>query len=610
MSTPARPGAETGPGEHEPGTRAGFGAGLGDEFWHKLFETVDVGIVSCDAKGTFLVNNQAEQAIFGLAGNIAGEPMSSLETLIDVFDTQGRRLCPEEYPLARALAGEDLRTLEVRAGPTGGPHKDLLVRAKQILGPDGEVLGAVAALTDVSAEKVAERRLLDEHRALVEAQRVGRLGSFEYDFRFNKWSFSDNVAALWGIQPEELDAGALVELMLPADAELVRTRWREATASGGTASCDVRAMRPSDGSECVIRCTLEVELDSEGTPVHARGAHLDITDLDRAQRHAERSNAFFKAILTASPDFTFVTDILSGEVIYVSPGKELLGLDAEKFAPGGLKALAHRAFGNDGERLFEAVRMCTLLDDGRISQAEFRARHEDGTWRWLSVRATPFRREAGGALAEALCVVRDVTDLVDAQQRLVHAARHDYLTGLPNRGALVDRLDTTLAHASAEGREVAVLFCDLDGFKAVNDTGGHAIGDALLVEVAERLLTVVRDEDVVARVGGDEFVIVVEPWNRALWLDTGQRAGEGKDLAVRLAERVVEALRPPVRVADEEFTVTASIGIACVKPCDNDPLPVDADLVLHLADLAMYRAKEHGKDQYQVLDLGTVSPAG
>ncbi|HET9061026.1 MAG TPA: diguanylate cyclase [Acidimicrobiales bacterium] len=583
-------------------------APVDERFWRTLLETIDVGIVACDAQGRFLLGNKAERDMFGLVQPPTGSEIPALDAHIDVFDPQGRRLSPREYPLARALAGEVLPPLEVVAGPRGGPYRDLLVRAKQILDGDGNVLGAVAALNDVSAEKAAGRRLSDEHRRLNEAQRVGRLGSFEYDFGTNNWVFSDNLAQLWGVQPGELTPEALVEMIGRQTLEQSRECWAELCANGGAGTVSLRAER-ADGAELVIRCTFEVELGPDGKPVRARGTHLDITDLDKAQRQAERSNAFFMAILSASPDFMFVVDIGSSQIIYVSPGKELLGLEGEQFGRSGLRALANRASAGEEERLVEAVRMCTVLDDGGLSQAQFRARHENGSWRWLSVRATPFRRGADGAPLEALCVVRDVTELVDAEERLVHAARHDYLTGLPNRSALVDRLDATLEHASAEGREVAVLFCDLDGFKAVNDTGGHAVGDALLLEVAERLLAVVRDEDVVARVGGDEFVIVVEPWNRALWLDTGQRTGEGKDLGVRVADRVVEALRPPVYIGEDEFYITTSIGIACAKPAPTDPLPLDADLLLHMADIAMYRAKEQGKDQYQVLDLGTVARA-
>ena len=127
----------------------------------------------------------------------------------------------------------------------------------------------------------------------------------------------------------------------------------------------------------------------------------------------------------------------------------------------------------------------------------------------------PFRRDDSGAVVEVLGVLRDITDVVQAEEQLSHGALHDPLTGLPNRALLLDRLEAALARSTREHREIAVLFCDLDGFKQVNDTAGHAAGDAVLIEAATRLGTVLREGDTVARVGGDEFVLVVEPWNRA-----------------------------------------------------------------------------------------------
>jgi diguanylate cyclase (GGDEF)-like protein len=111
--------------------------------------------------------------------------------------------------------------------------------------------------------------------------------------------------------------------------------------------------------------------------------------------------------------------------------------------------------------------------------------------------------------------MRDITEAVDLQQRIEHHALHDGLTGLPNRALLIDRLTAALSRSARDRREVAVLFCDLDGFKRVNDTAGHAAGDAVLLEISRRLQGLLRADDTVARVGGDEFVVLVEPWNRA-----------------------------------------------------------------------------------------------
>jgi diguanylate cyclase (GGDEF)-like protein len=168
-----------------------------------------------------------------------------------------------------------------------------------------------------------------------------------------------------------------------------------------------------------------------------------------------------------------------------------------------------------------------------------------------------------------------------AEQRIRHMAHHDELTGLPNRALLNDRMAQALARSRRGGRPVAVLFLDLDGFKFINDSLGHAIGDRLLVEVAARLEASVRQGDTVARLGGDEFVVMLVDMEQA-------------DDAALVAQNILHALAQPVLVEGETLHVTTSIGVA-VHPADGG----DAETLLKHADAAMYRAKEQGRNAYQ-----------
>ncbi len=178
---------------------------------------------------------------------------------------------------------------------------------------------------------------------------------------------------------------------------------------------------------------------------------------------------------------------------------------------------------------------------------------------------------------------RDVTDRHHLVAQLAHHAFHDSLTGLANRALLRDRLDHALARAHRTGSTVTVLFCDLDGFKLVNDTLGHDTGDLLLVEASRRLEQNLRSGDTAARVGGDEFAIVLDD-------------GEVQD-AEALAERILETLREPFVVDDRDIAVRASIGIA-----DSRNEHLDADALLCRADIAMYVAKSRGRDRYEVFE--------
>jgi diguanylate cyclase (GGDEF)-like protein len=182
---------------------------------------------------------------------------------------------------------------------------------------------------------------------------------------------------------------------------------------------------------------------------------------------------------------------------------------------------------------------------------------------------------------------RVVSDGDTTIEELVHRATHDHLTGLPNRGLLLDRLELALARARREGTPVALLFIDLDRFKDVNDTHGHDAGDAVLVEVADRMSGVLRPSDTVARLGGDEFVVLCE-----------DLAGDLD--AATIAERLLSAIETTtVSVADTEVTVSASIGIAVSNGGSHAP---DGPALLQRSDVAMYRAKKAGRSRIEIFD--------
>ncbi len=196
-------------------------------------------------------------------------------------------------------------------------------------------------------------------------------------------------------------------------------------------------------------------------------------------------------------------------------------------------------------------------------------------------------------MTQLLGVASDVTELVQIEQQLAEAALHDALTGLPNRTLLVDRLSNTLARTNRSGHELAVLFCDLDGFKAVNDDGGHEAGDAVLEATAARLLATLRAEDTAARVGGDGFVVIVEPSSRT-WAGPDGAPIDVRAYAVQLAERLEAALAAPIDFDGHEYAVTVSIGLAFARAGD------DVEDVLAQAGAAMYRAKSLGKNRHEI----------
>jgi diguanylate cyclase (GGDEF)-like protein/PAS domain S-box-containing protein len=213
---------------------------------------------------------------------------------------------------------------------------------------------------------------------------------------------------------------------------------------------------------------------------------------------------------------------------------------------------------------------------------EHRMRTKTGEYRWMLARGVAVRNIAGDATRIAGSQT-DITERKLAIERLTHDAFHDALTGLPNRALFMDRLGSLMGRTRRRGHQFAVLFLDLDRFKVVNDSLGHALGDMLLISVADRLRGVLRTTDTVARLGGDEFTIVLEINHLAD--------------AVRMAERIQDELRVPFRVGEHEIFTTASIGIALSATGYERPHDVLRD-----ADIAMYRAKSRGRGIHEVFD--------
>lgn len=204
---------------------------------------------------------------------------------------------------------------------------------------------------------------------------------------------------------------------------------------------------------------------------------------------------------------------------------------------------------------------------------------------WVTVTATVVEANADDGMSEddqfALVVFEDISARKAAEQTLTHQALHDALTGVLNRYALIDRLEAALNRLWRANNNIAVLFCDLDGFKNLNDTLGHRAGDQLLVSVSERLRNVMRPQDTVARLGGDEFVLICE-----------DLPGPGQ--ARVIGERIRESMRAPFQVDGRDYGVTVSVGIATTTDASTR-----AEDLLRRADLAMYRAKDNGRNRVE-----------
>ncbi|HSA80238.1 MAG TPA: EAL domain-containing protein [Geminicoccaceae bacterium] len=306
--------------------------------------------------------------------------------------------------------------------------------------------------------------------------------------------------------------------------------------------------------------------------------YSDVTESKRRQQALEQSEQRLQAMMDAVID-GIVTVAGDGRVESANPAAErifgcapgaLVGLDiGELVADSALRDL-ERASTRSAIDLAALPRHRLLEMVGRRRGADSFAIELSVTELDLHGRRT------------FILTVRDITARKAAEELVRHHATHDALTNLPNRALFEDRLAGALKHSARHGDTVAVMFLDLDRFKIINDTLGHSIGDALLIALGRRLRASVRDEDTVARMGGDEFIFVLG----------GLKSAED---AVKPAQKILEAIRPPFHIHGHELHVTASIGIG-LYPGDG----LGSDQLLKCADMALYRAKERGRNRLQL----------
>ncbi|MBV9385049.1 MAG: diguanylate cyclase [Chroococcidiopsidaceae cyanobacterium CP_BM_ER_R8_30] len=267
---------------------------------------------------------------------------------------------------------------------------------------------------------------------------------------------------------------------------------------------------------------------------------------------------------------------LKTKQIYFSPRwKSMLGYSEDDIG-NTMDEWSGRIHPDDATLVKEAL-LAHLLGQTPHFENEHRMRHQDGSYRWVLSRGLAVRNASGNAYRIAGSQT-DITERKQAESQLRHDALHDVLTGLPNRALFMDRLERALKHAKRHQDYLfAVLFLDLDRFKAVNDSLGHLVGDQLLVAIAQRLKQFLRAEDTVARLGGDEFAILLE----------NLRSEEDTHFIV---DSIRQTLALPFNLKGHEVSTSASIGIALSKP--DYELPED---MLREADTTMYRVKVQGK---------------
>lgn len=389
---------------------------------------------------------------------------------------------------------------------------------------------------------------------------------------------SDGSRELTGYCPDELEYNKAVSyeaITHPEDRLRVRQRIVEAMNGFARYRLQYRIVH-RDGSERWVLERGAIVLDEEGRRV-LEGFVEDITDQVLSQRQLSDAEQRYRSIFEDSVVGMFQTSIDGRYIAANRALAQLYGYAGAAELIAGLSDIAGDLYVESGRRdEFETL----MREHGRVSDFESEVYRRDGSRIWISEHAHVVRSPGGEPLYYE-GTVEDITAQYHYRQQLEYQATHDPLTGLPNRNLLQDRLQQVVRLASRRGTKGSLAFVDVDNFKLVNDSLGHGAGDKLLVEVARRLKSCLRDSDTVARYGGDEFVLILGDY-------------DGLAETLHILHRIQDAIAEPITLDGQEVRVNCSIGVS-IFPDDG----VDLDVLLRHADAAMHHAKKLGKGQFQ-----------
>ncbi|HEY4541129.1 MAG TPA: PAS domain S-box protein [Noviherbaspirillum sp.] len=534
-------------------------------------------VVVADVRGRLIMVNPAAQLLFGLKP--VGEDGEQGFTSYDLYYVDGHtpfRL--EERPTRRALAGEHVDNLVARVRSQGRPEVSWVsVNARPLRDLTGNPAGAVVAFRDITELRESQEQLA---RQAAQLQEQASLLDLSHDAilvrdrnqHITYWNRS--AQRMYGYSRDQAlgrNANELLRTRYPEPLEAILARMHQARYWEGEI-----VQSTAGGREIIVFSQWALEMQ-DGQPYRYLETNADITERVHTERALRQSQQDFRLLVEASTDYAIMMLDTQGRIQSWNSGAErMLGLAPEV------------AIGRPVSELFTTEDRGLDAPMREMDEASAKGRSEDAHWYlrrdgsrfWATGVVTPLRNE-DGSLRGYVKIMRDQTTQRLAEEQTQFLANHDALTGLPNRVSFSNELHQALALSQRNGVPIAVLLLDLDRFKYVNDTFGHHYGDLLLKEVALRLMSSIRETDFAARLGGDEFVVIQS--------DVSQ-----PQAAETLARKLVLELGRPYELDAHEILSGTSIGIAM--------FPQDAKNSVELlkrADLALYRAKDAGRHNFQ-----------
>ncbi|QJR13474.1 sensor domain-containing protein [Usitatibacter palustris] len=488
---------------------------------------------------------------------------------------------PEMLALLRphitsALSGEPSSFERVHRLPDGTERWVRTTIAPRY-GHDGRVMGYYVVSIDINDVKVAQQVIAEKERELRQVIDSIPTPMVYCDHEGRYRYVNDAFLSYIGLEANQV-IGHSVRELLGEDRWSLFSPSLERVRAGESLQVE-RLIRFADGRTRWMNVRLTPRVDADGRFLGHYATSSDIHEQKMVEQELRRTNTMLSAHFDNTPLAVIEWDTDFRVVRWSGQAEQIFGWSATEAL--GRSAKSWRLVYEEDAASVEAVisRLFSGAEPhGTLLNRNYR---KDGSVIWVEWHNSALRDEANRVIS-VLSLAQDVSSRIQAEERLQFMATHDGLTGLPNRVLLNDRLDGALARARRAKRRVAVMFLDLDHFKDVNDTLGHRVGDLVLKELSRRLRATLRQSDLLARISGDEFVMVLEDL-------------PSNETHERIAGKVLDEARRVFSVEGNEVHVSASLGLA-VYPEDGN----DGEMLLKNADAAMYAAKELGRNNFRL----------
>jgi len=537
-----------------------------EEKYRTILESIEDGYYEVDLSGNLRFCNEALRRIHGRSHDemmgINNREFSSPETAKKVY-TVFNKVYRTGIP-AKIIDYEVIRK--------DGSVARIEESVSLLRNAAGEPIGFYGVSRDRTEQKKAEEALRqseEKYRTILENIEDGY---YEVDLSGNLTFFNDAMCRIYGSTRDNMTGMNNRAYMDEETAKKTYRLFNQVYRTGEAAKIFDWEFIKEDGSIITVEMSVSLRRDSTGKPVGFRGIIRDITERKRADEALRESEEKYRSLVEFTEDSVYLVnrkkEYLFANEAYLSR----LGLPRDR-----VMGRPYSEFHSPEDDKVFSGHIEQVLKTGRFVQYEHRSQKDN---RYFLRTLSPVK-ESDGYIEAVTVIAKDITERKRAETELVYMATHDVLTGLPNRMLFNDRLTIALTQARRSQKKLAVMLLDLDYFKDVNDALGHGVGDQLLSAVGKRLRKFLRRGDTVARIGGDEFLLLLPEMLQI-------------EYATTIAQKILQTFQEPFTFDDHKLQISASIGVT-IYPDDGD----DIDTLMKHADTAMYRAKDKGRDRLE-----------